>query len=602
MLKLNKWRDLYEDAVAKRGDLDNKIDRRRELYYGSNKVRDRKTGGYAKKPAYTYKNMVFELIETQINNSTPQPKVTPRDKQDIDLANMLEGYLKNEADRLDFETMNDSAERECLEQGSVFYLVGWDNSKSTHTSEGELFVKYLPVNQVYPQPGIKDIKDAEYIFVKELVSIAKIKKMYGVELKETGSYRGMAEMITAYYLNDDGYLSRFAWSQDIVVFDEDYYELRKIKVCTKCGTPMGNNHVCEICGNKKFKYQTQKEETISEDIVKVNDETGKPEVIAKAGSSIPFYAIKRLPFVLRKNISKVDDLYGVSDVDRLENNQESLNKLLTKMEEEVLKGGSIVTLPSGVNINDDDDTLKIVRVKDPNQMRSISVNTVQGNIQQDDILQERMYQAGRTGLGITDSYQGKRDPTAESGKAKEISASQASGRLESKRRMKDASYADIYELMFYFLLAYCDEKRTFSKISPTGEVTEGHFSRYEFLDGTLGNTYYDDRFLFSVDTASILSTNREAMWKETTNNFVSGTFGNPQDPQSLMLYWNTMKELGYPLAKQALSSLAQRSQQLPYEMQQAIMQNPEILKAVQEQMSNGGKDVQNSNKQPGVSK
>ena len=598
-MTLKEWQDLYQDAVNHRAEMDNKIERRYELYYGTNKVRNRKTGGFANKPAYTYKNMTFELIETQVNNSIPQPKVTPRHKRDINLALEAEGYLKNEADRMDFETINDGAERETLIQGNVFYLVGWDNTKTTPITEGELFVKYVPVKNVYPQPGITDIKDAEYIFVKEMVSCKKIKKLYNVTIPESGQYRGMNEMVTAYYLNEDGYLSRYGWVEDVEVFNEDYYERRKFKVCKKCNSYFGDHDHCPLCENKTYKYVSEENETLSEDIIKVTD--GKPETIAKQGTRIPYYKIIKLPFVLRKNISKSGELYGLSDVDQLENNQESINKLMTKMEENVLKGGSIVVLPTGVNINNTDDTLKIVRPKDPNMARYIDVKTIQGNIQQDDILQERMYQAGRTGLGITDSYQGKRDPTAESGKAKEISAAQASGRLESKRRMKDAAYADLYALMFDFLLAYCDEDRSYSKMSPTGEIEEGHFCRYNILDGELGNVYYNDRFLFSVDSASILSTSREAMWKETTNNFMSGTFGNPQDPQTLMLYWNTMKELGYPLANQALKSLSERAQQLPYGLQQAIMQNPEILKAVQDAVA-GGENVQNNKQQPSVSK
>ena len=50
---------------------------------------------------------------------------------------------------------------------------------------------------------------------------------------------------------------------------------------------------------------------------------------------------------------------------------------------------------------------------------------------------------------------------------------------------------------------------------------------------------------------------------------------------TLTLYWNVMKDLGYPLAKTALASLQQRSQMLPFELQQAIMQNPELLAAAQ---------------------
>ena len=272
-----------------------------------------------------------------------------------------------------------------------------------------------------------------------------------------------------------------------------------------------------------------------------------------------------------------------------------MNKILTKMEENILKAGSFVTKMKGVNIPDNDETLKIVTLNDPNQLKAFSVQTVQANMQQDNILQEQFYQMGRDIIGITDSYQGKRDTTAESGKAKQVAASQASGRLESKRRMKDAAYGELYKLMFKFLLAYCDEKRTYARTTPDGNYIEGSFSRFNFLDGTLGDVYYNDRFLFSVDSASILSTSREAMWQETLSNFQLGTFGNPMDPQSLVLYWNTMKGLSYPLANQALASLQQRSQQLPFEMQQAIMQNPEIMKTVQDVMQNPEKYKEGAN-------
>jgi hypothetical protein len=67
---------------------------------------------------------------------------------------------------------------------------------------------------------------------------------------------------------------------------------------------------------------------------------------------------------------------------------------------------------------------------------------------------------------------------------------------------------------------------------------------------------------------------------------VSGTLGNPADPQTLLLYWNIMKGLNYPLAKMAIDSLTERAQQLPYELQQAIMQNPEILQTVQDVIAN----------------
>lgn len=68
--------------------------------------------------------MCFELIETQINNAIPYPKVTPRDPVYKELALDLEGYLKAEMDRIQFENINDKAERETYIQGTCFYLVG----------------------------------------------------------------------------------------------------------------------------------------------------------------------------------------------------------------------------------------------------------------------------------------------------------------------------------------------------------------------------------------------------------------------------------------------------------------------------------------------
>lgn len=590
MSKVNQtWLELYNDAVAKRSNMDKQIKRRTDLYKGIAQPIDPKTGMPAKKKADCKRNMCFELIETQINNAIPQPKVTPRDAENIDLAMDLEGYLQMEMDRLCSEETNDNAERGVLKQGSGFYLVGWDETKSTPVSQGELFVKYYPLKDVYLQPGVTEFHDLEYIFVKDLVSKKKIKDVYGVDIPEGPEFKGLNTLITVYYYNDDGEVSRYGWIEntDCVVFDEEGYELRKIKVCKECGEPLHDKKECHLCGSKKHEYVTLEKETLPEDLIKGDpSKPGTEQVIAKAGTAIPYYKINELPFVMRKNISDDESIYGVSDIDRLEGNQISMNKILTKMEENVMKAGSFVTMPTTANIPNTDETLKIVRLKDPNSIKAFSVQTVQANMQQDNILQEQFYQMGRDSLGITDSYQGKRDTTAESGKAKQVSAAQAAGRMESKRRMKDAAYADLYRLMFKFLLAYCDEPRTYARMKPNGEYIKGTFSRYNYLDGELGGVYYNDRFLFSVDDASTLSTNRTAMWQETTNNLMAGALGNPADPQTLLLYWNIMKGLNYPLAKQAIASLSERAQQLPFELQQAIMQNPEILKAVQAVVAN----------------
>ena len=87
----------------------------------------------------------------------------------------------------------------------------------------------------------------------------------------------------------------------------------------------------------------------------------------------------------------------------------------------------------------------------------IDVYQFSGDLQYELTYLATVYEEARQVLGITDSFQGRTDPTATSGKAKEFSAAQAAGRLESKRTMKQAAYAQLFELMFKFWLAYSDE-------------------------------------------------------------------------------------------------------------------------------------------------
>lgn len=422
--RYDKFKTLWDETFSRRGKIDAKIDRRRELYCGTDKVKDLVTGGISSKRATCYKNICFEMVETQINNVIPQPKVTPRDPADIDLALDIEGYLKSEMDRIQFETINDEAERETYIQGTCFYLVGWDSLANTPITQGELTITMYPLDQVYPQCGVRHLEDCEYIFVRELVQIDKIKKLYGVTLEPLGAFVDMTEMITCYYYNDKGYVSRYAWSYDVEVFDQEDYELRQFRVCRECGARVPQAEVCPVCGSTKFEWQVAEDEILEEDIVAgVPGES--PTVLAQKGTSIPYYKIRKLPFVIRRNISDPKSLYGVSDIDIIENMQDSSNKLLAKMEENVLKGGSFITVPDKTKVPIDDRTLKVIPIKDPRMSQAFNVVTVQANIQQEDILQQRMYDFARMSLGITDSYQGKRDPTAESGKAKEIAAAQS---------------------------------------------------------------------------------------------------------------------------------------------------------------------------------
>lgn len=182
----------------------------------------------------------------------------------------------------------------------------------------------------------------------------------------------------------------------------------------------------------------------------------------------------------------------------------------------------------------------------PSDKSLIDVYDFSGNLQYELTYLAQVYEEARQIIGITDSFQGRRDTTATSGKAKEFSAAQAAGRLESKRVMKNAAYAELFETMFKFWLAYSDEPRPVTYKDSTGETMYEEFNRYDFLEeGEDGELHWNDQFLFSCDTSAPLASNREAMWQETRQNLEGRAFGDPTDLETLILFWAKMEELHY---------------------------------------------------------
>ena len=176
-------------------------------------------------------------------------------------------------------------------------------------------------------------------------------------------------------------------------------------------------------------------------------------------------------------------------------------------------------------------------------------------------------------VGVTDSYLGRIDRTATSGKAKEFSAAQAAGRMESKRIMKNSAYAKLFEAIFKFKLAYEDEPRPVTSRDIHGNEEYKTFNRYDFLEkDAAGRWYWNDRFLFSCDATAPLASNREAMWQETRMNLQSGAFGDPTNIKTLIIFWSKMEQLHYPTAGETKRYL---EEELSAQMRQQVVTQAE---------------------------
>ena len=210
-------------------------------------------------------------------------------------------------------------------------------------------------------------------------------------------------------------------------------------------------------------------------------------------------------------------------------------------------------------------------------MALIGVYNLQGDVSKDRVVLEDNYQWAKSSLGVTDSYQGKYDSSATSGTAKQYSITQAAGRLESKRIMKNNAYAALFKMIFQFWLAYADQPIPLSYQREDGTYAFAHFNRYDYLkQDDAGEWYWNDEFIFETDTTSTIMTNREAMWNAADVKYQSGAFGPIGDLESLVLYWEFMAKANYPNAGEILSNLQDR------------LQRQRELQAQQQAMMGGG--------------
>lgn len=582
-----------------------KIPRRQSLYKGEGKIKNKKTG--VEVQAECHQNITFELIESQISNTVPEPIVTPLMAEDAQRALQATYYLSQAMKMQDGIAINDKAERGVLKNGYGWYLIEWDQSKASNSGFGGLKLTYYPAGSVYVQPGIADFKDAEYVFLKNTATCASIKRLYGVDIPPDGDGVDVCTIITCYYLNEDGDLARTIFSENsmALISQDNYFELRRVVRCNECGEVIVNlDQPCPTCNSDVFEWAIMDEEIATQDIYEGNMEEnarlraearakGEPdnpyaglEKIVSKGDRLPSYHIRELPVVMRVSISADDSIYGISDIDMIAQNQDTLNRITTKEQENILKAGSFVTYPQGTKIPSDDSTLKLVPIQDPRMIQAFSVQTIQANMQQDDIFATRMYQYGRATLGITESYQGKKDTTATSGKAKQLAAAQSAGRLESKQRMKVQAYSEIYRKQFKFLLAYADKTQHYVKFSDEGDILQMQFNRYLFLkkNKETNQLYWDDNFVIEADNASLFG-NKQEMWETLTAQFMSGSIGNPADPNVLKLYWSIMKQLQFPFAAAINQNITEREQDLDPAVKAFLFNHPDILDRVAQMMA-----------------
>ena len=577
--RLAYFQALYENAKHAYSDTLLHLERQYEQYLGSKALDGAHEG------ATLVRNITYEIIESQVSSEIPQPKVSPlwySERRDR-LAQSIERLCIAERDRLPFEKMNDLDERYTYIYGSSIFFVEWD---SEGRDGGGVKVSCLSPRNFIPEPNVNKVEDMDYCFLRFLTTKRDISRRYSIsegdlshltlEHDTPDSYTASAEedeavtLVVAFYRTEDGEVGQFVFSGDLILCDLPNYYARKRRVCTGCHEGEGE---CE-CENPTFVLDDEGDEEIY--LSFTSRDAGIPEVHFSEDMPlgegawgvekirVPYFRIRSFPIVIRKNTSREGSLYGQSDCEFLRPQQQAINKVESRILQKLLRAGITPIVPEDATITLNNSVFgQLIKMKPGESASQYGTVDTTPNISQDIAEAERLYLHAKRILGISDAYVGIGDYKNESGYARQLQISQASGRLESKRKMKHTAYAMIDRLIFEHTLAFSDNRQNLAYRDAYGRIHDATFHRYDFLryDAQSKGYTFDTDFLFSVDQSGAIEGQRDALWEKNLENLRTGALGALDNPETLLRYWQLQERAHYPYARDNVEYFAEQLRQ-----------------------------------------
>ncbi|MBO7195847.1 MAG: hypothetical protein J6V80_00760 [Clostridia bacterium] len=541
-LRLARFKDLYNSALASSESDRERMRKNMDQYLGSDVI-DGST-----ERATVVRNITYEIVESEINADIPVPKVDTScysltREQNARAVERLTSALRS---RLPFEELNDRDERYTYVYGGSVFYIEWDSSQTDNAGEGGVRLHLLSPMDFIPQPSIDAVEDMEYCFLHFTTTASELVTKYGIKeedlrladceyLADLDDPMGDAvAVIVCFYRDEGGNVGKFVFSGDLPLLDMPNYYKRKFKVCRSCGK---GTEECR-CDKPSYGY-------IDLDNEQVSLEDGK-----RIG--LPYYVPGEFPIVIRKNTLGDTALLGGSDCERIRSQQQAINKVESRILQKLLRSGVTPIMPEGTAITLSNAVFgQIIKTRPGESINSYGKIDTTPDISQDIEEADRLYDQAKRVLGISDALQGLDATTSESGYARQLKIARASSRLETKKRMKHLAYCRIYELIFKHYLAFADEPRRFAYRDTMGRMHFTEFNRFDFIESDKdGNYYYDDSYLFTVDTNADAQYQSEVLWEINLTNLERGTLGDKENPNTLMRYWQLQDKAHFPYARE----------------------------------------------------
>lgn len=145
------------------------------------------------------------MVESQIDPNVPEPEFRGRDSDmDSAKARQREFAVRYIMENNRLTDMNTRNERRLLKLGDAFWKAYWDGEMRCGVNEGDIRVKDVPVEGIFPDPAIRDGTLQDGQFLDYVYSVHKVRfcQMFRAELTELGI--SQEDILSADYVERSG--------------------------------------------------------------------------------------------------------------------------------------------------------------------------------------------------------------------------------------------------------------------------------------------------------------------------------------------------------------------------------------------------------------
>jgi len=183
---------LFSRAVSARSSVEQEWQRCNDYYNFSHDVgRELRESGQAGELNWLPASMpdAWIIVESQVDPNVPQPQFRGRDNDmDSAKARQREYAVRYVCENNRLTDMNTRNERRLLKYGDAFWKAYWDADMACGAYEGDIRIRDIPVDAIYPDPAVTDgdMQDGQYVdYVYRLHRVSFLQR-FAADLERLG--------------------------------------------------------------------------------------------------------------------------------------------------------------------------------------------------------------------------------------------------------------------------------------------------------------------------------------------------------------------------------------------------------------------------------